>query len=132
MADGGRSVHAKALPNYATAEIPSDKLLKYALDPTHEARDRSGSHGKNKARLFKGAREFDQSNWEVLKQRILDELPYNEAVLEVGSRWGEAYRVDMQILGVNGKTASVRTAWLIRHGTDHATLITLWVLPKGA
>lgn len=132
MADGGKKVHPKALPNYTKAEIPSDKLLKYALNPTHESTDASGSHGKNKARVFKRALGYDQSNWEILKQHILAELPYHEAVSEAESNWGEAYRVDLPIRGVNGKTVNVRTAWLVRHKTDHPCLITLWVLTGGS
>ena len=84
---------------------------------------------KEQARVFKSALGFDQSNWEELKRCILDELPYHEAVFEDESRWGKAYRVDLLILGVNSNTASVRTVWIIRHGTDYPSLITLWVLP---
>ena len=131
MADGVRSPHPNALPNYQNAEIPRNKLEGYALDPTHEARDPSGHHGKDKARVFKSALGSDQSNWEVLAQGIMDELSYHEAVLETQSEWGTAYRVDLPIVGVNGNMANVRTAWLVRRGTHHPSLITLWVLSKG-
>ena len=130
MANGGRSVHPKALPNYQNAEIAREKLEGYALNPNHEAAQPDGSSGKNKARVFRAALGFDQSTWEILKQRILDELPYHEAVLETERKgWGKAYRVDVSILGVNGNTTGVRTAWLIRHGEYHPGLITLLVLP---
>ena len=129
MADG-RSIHPHALPNYQNAEIAPEKLEGYALNPNHEAARPEGSSGKDKARVFKAALGFDQSNWEVLKQRILDELPYCEAVFEAERKnWGQAYRVDMQILGVNGSTKNVRTAWIIRHGKDDPSLVTILVLP---
>jgi len=130
MANGGRSVHPKALPNYQNAEIAREKLEGYALNPNHEAARPDGSSGKNKARVFRAALGFDQSNWEILKQRILDELPYHEAVFEAERKdWGKAYHVDVPILGVNGRTKNVRTAWLIGHGKYNPSLVTLLVLP---
>src|SRR6266571_2605470 len=130
MADGGRSIHPHALPNYQNAEIARDKLEGYALNPNHESARPDGSSGKNKAKVFKAALGFDQSNWEILKQRIMDELPYHEAVFEAEKKnWGKVYHVDMPILGVNGITKNVRTAWIIRHGEDDPSLVTLLVLP---
>lgn len=130
MANGGRGVHPNALPNYQQAEIMREKLYKYALNPTHEADHPSGSHGLNKARVFKSALGFDQSNWEVLKQRILDELPYPEAFLKEESQWGRLYQVDLAVWGVNNNFAAIRTIWIIRPGTEHPSLVTLWVLPE--
>jgi hypothetical protein len=65
-------VHPNALPNYQNAIIPSDKLEKYALDPTHP-------EGKHKAIVFKSALGFEQSDWRSLERSILDELPYHDA-----------------------------------------------------
>lgn len=42
---------------------------------------------------------------------------------------GEGVYVDMPILGVNGSTKTVRTAWIKRHGNDAPSLVTLLVLP---
>jgi hypothetical protein len=53
-------------------------------------------------------------------------------VSEAESEWGKAYRVDLPILGETGSVAVVRTVWLIKRGTDHPSLTTLWVLPKEA
>ena len=80
MADG-RSLHPDALPNYQNAEIAREKLEGYALNPNHEAPRSGGSSGKDKARVFKTALGFDQSNWKILEQKIFGELPYNKAVL---------------------------------------------------
>ena len=131
MGDGNRSKHSNALSNYQNAVILREKLEAYALNPTHEATRPGGSHGKNKAVVFKSALGFDQSNCELLEERILTELQYHEAVLEEEGEWGKSYRADLTILGANGRTGDVRTIWLIRHGTDYPSLITLWVLPKG-
>ena len=121
-----RRVHPNALPNYQDAEIAREKLESYALNPAHESPRPGGSSGKNKAKVFKSALGFDQSNWEILKHRILQELPYHEAIFEAERiNWRKAYRVDMPILGVNGSTKSVRTAWIIKHGKHHPTLVTV-------
>ncbi|HKS41391.1 MAG TPA: hypothetical protein VJX74_12330 [Blastocatellia bacterium] len=129
MANGSRNEHPNALPNYQNAVILREKLEGYALNPTHEAIRPGGSSGKDKARVFKNALGFDQSNWEVLKQCLLAELPFNEAVLETEKKqYGKVYRVDLQIQGMNGNIASVRTVWILKDGTDYPSLVTLLVL----
>ena len=131
MGNGSRSIHPNALPNYQKAVILREKLEGYVLNPAHEATRPGGSHGRNKAVVFKSALGFDQSNCELLEERILTELQYHEAVLEEESKWGKLYRADLSILGANGRTAQVRTIWMIKYGTDYPSLITLWVLPEG-
>ena len=121
MTEESRSIHSRALPNYERAEIPRSKIEGYALNPAHEP------DGKHKARVFKSALGFDQSNWEMLKQRILEELPYYEAKLNQTSRWGDEYDVDLMIEGPNGKTAEVRTKWMLTSGVDIPSLITVYV-----
>jgi hypothetical protein len=121
MTEESRGIHSSALPNYERAEIHRSKLEEYALNPAHEP------DGKHKARVFKSALGFDQPNWELLKQAILDQLPYNEARLNQTSRWGDEYDVDMVIEGLNGTTAGIRTKWLLKSGADFPTLITVYV-----
>lgn len=122
MTGVSRNTHPRALPNYGRAEIPRSKLEGYALNPAHEP------DGKHKARVFKSALGFDQSSWELLKQRILDELPYHEARMAQTSQWGESYVVDLPIDGPNGKAVKVRTVWMFKAGTDFPSLITVRVL----
>src|SRR6185503_16551008 len=100
MANGSRSAHPNALSNYQEAVIEPDKLKKYSLDPTSDA-------GKHKARVFKSALGFDQSNWELLSQSILNELPYREAVFKEEDEHGKRYTVILPITGPNGATADV-------------------------
>jgi hypothetical protein len=118
--NGARSVHPNALPNYQNAVIPSDKLEKYALDPTN-------SVGKNKAVVFKSALGFDQSNWRLLSQAIIDELPYYEAILGKDDEFGQRYTVIMSITGPNGNTADVVTGWIFKKGIDYPSLATAFV-----
>lgn len=124
MTEETKIIHPNALPSYERAEIPRSKIEGYALNPANEP------EGKHKARVFKSALGFDQSNWELLKQRILDELPYQEAEATQTSQWGSSYVVDLPIEGPNGNTAKVRTVWLFKTGADFPSLITVYVLPK--
>jgi len=120
MDEKSRSIHSHALPNYDKAVIPSDKLEKYALDPAHDK-------GKHKARVFKSALGFEQSNWQELKKGILDELPYHQAVEGGEGSWGQKYTVTFPITGPNGRTVEVETVWIIRPGTDFPSLVTTLV-----
>lgn len=124
MTEQSRSPHLNALPNYQKAVIPTDKLEKYALNPNHLSRAYGKSDGRDKARVFKSALGFDQSNWELLKQKILEELPYQEAILGEEDEYGKRYTVTLPIAGLNGNTANVLTGWIILHGRDYPSLTT--------
>ena len=115
-----RSIHSRALPNYAQAEIPQSKLEEYVLNPFH-------NDGKHKARLFKSILGFEQADWEALKHRILGELPYSEARPSEAGPWGQKYVVLLQIIGLNNNVANVRTVWIIRPSTDFPSFVTALV-----
>lgn len=123
MAEETRQVHPQALPNYQAAVIPRAKLEGYALNPNHDP-------GMHKARVFKSALGFEQSDWELLRQRILDELPYNAAELKAEGQFGKRYDVTVSITGLNQQTADVVTGWIIRRDTDFPSLVTARVANK--
>ena len=50
------------------------------------------SSGKDKARVFKASLGFEQADWELLKQRILEALPYFEATLRNEDEYGKRYK----------------------------------------
>ena len=117
-----RLPNPNALPNYQRAVILREKLEKYCLDPSHESRAYGKSSGKDKARLFKAKLGFEQTDWELLRQRILEALPFVSANLANEDEHGKRYNVRMQVTGPNGKTEEVLTAWIIRPGTDYPFL----------
>jgi hypothetical protein len=123
MSDKERQIHPNVLPNCEKAEIPRSKLAEYALDPLH-------AEGQHKARVFRSALGFEQSNWEDLKNAILTELPYNEAVFKSEGKYGKKYEVVLPITGPNGNTTDVITAWIIRPDTDFPSLVTTLVAKK--
>jgi hypothetical protein len=127
MSGNTRTPHPNALPDYRNATIPPDKLIKYALNPKHIAYVWGKSSGSDKARVFKRALGFDLSNWEILRDKILAELPYHEAILGHEDEYGRRYNVTLPILGANVKMADVLTAWIITEDDGYPTLTTLLV-----
>jgi hypothetical protein len=124
MPEQSRKPHPNALPNYERAVIAREKLERYALDSSHVARTFGKSSGRDKARVFRSALGFEPSSWELLKERILEELPYCEAVLGREDRYGKRYNVTVRITGPNGNSAEVLTAWIVLDGNDYPSLTT--------
>ncbi len=102
-----RAPHEGALPNYSHAVIPREKLERYCLDSNHVSKTFGKSSGKDKARVFKAALGFLKADWELLKARILEELPYEEAAAGDEDEHGKRYTVVVVITGPNGKRAVV-------------------------
>ena len=113
-----RTPHEQALPNYENAVILREKLERYSLDPEHVSSTVGKSSGMDKARVFRAVLGFLKEDWELLKNRILEELPYEEAIVREEDEYGKRYTVEVAITGPNGNTAVVLTAWIIKPGTD--------------
>jgi RHS repeat-associated protein len=108
------------LPNVENAQIDPRKLTEYALDPKSDV----GSH---KARVFKSALGYDQSNADDLMKQIYDKLPESQATVGKLDNYGQRYTVDLDITGANGNVATVRTGWIIGSKSDSPRLTTLMV-----
>src|SRR5258705_11264025 len=104
-----RTPHERALPNYEGAVIPRNKLEHYCLDSAHVSEAYGKSSGKDKARVFKAALGFVKADWELLKNRLLEELPYHEATAGYEDEYGKRYSVRVTITGPNGLTAMFLT-----------------------
>ena len=108
--------HPDALRNYAAAYIPDDKIRRYALGDPHKRRPFEAL-GYSK----------EVGNWEELRERIKEALPFYPARLVKSSRWGEIFRVDHPLPGPSGEEAPIRTGWIYRVGEDFPRLTTLYV-----
>lgn len=117
-----RTPHERALPNCERAIIPRDKLERYCLDSAHVSKASGKSSGKDKARVFEAALGFVKADWESLRNRILESLPYAEATVGDEDEHGKRYTVEVAITGPNRNTAVVLTAWIVRPGTDFPSL----------
>lgn len=114
------------LPNHDQAVIEDSKLRDYALNPRNE-------RGQHKARVFGSALGFDLTNWEQLKQAILDTLRHHEATMISETPFGRKYTVALPVTGANGRTVDVMTIWQfdrLANGSfsEVPRLVTLYVL----
>jgi len=58
---------------------------------------------------------FNLSNWELLKQAILEALPTRPAHATSETAFGKKYEVVVPITGPNRRTVDVRTIWQFDH-----------------
>ena len=119
-----RTPHEHGLPNHQNAVISREKLELYCLDPGHVSLVLGKSSGKDKARVFQAALGFGKADWELLRNRILDELPYHEALIGHEDEHGKRYNVNVPITGPNGRTVIVLTAWIMRPNTNYPFFVT--------
>jgi hypothetical protein len=113
---GTKGNNLPQLPNIENATIPIEKLTKYSLKP-----------GTDKAIAFKLALGFDISSAEQLKDQIIANLPNITAKIREKTTYGQNFQVDLKLVGLNGKTANVRTAWIIREENGNPQLTSAYV-----
>lgn len=92
------------LPGCERAVIEGSKLIDYVLSPLSE-------RGQHKARVFEKVLGFNLSNWERLRQAILQALPHHEASFASETAFGRKYEVTLPITGPNRRTVDVKTVW---------------------
>jgi len=107
------------LPNARQARIPTDKLVRYALDPSHE-------RGKHKARVFASALGIAAADWRYLHDAILAALPEAAVRSTRITPFGVTYEVVAMVDGLNGATKPVVTTWIIE-GDGPPRLTSTWV-----
>jgi hypothetical protein len=94
------------LPRVEEARIPTDKLVRYALDPDHP-------RGRHKARVFASALGIRKQDWRYLHDQILEALATSPVRSTRITPFGVAYEVVISIDGLNGATHPVVTTWII-------------------
>src|SRR5215212_2892152 len=106
------------MPQARDAVVPTEKLIAYALDPDHP-------RGRHKARVFAAALGIGKSDWQYLRDQIL------EAVVDAEVR-GHAHhcawrplRVLVLVDGLNGATQRVAKIWLVA-GDRPPRLVSTW------
>lgn len=116
----GTGGSGEPLPNFANAQIDANKLVNYALNPSHPV-------GGNKARVFESALGYNQTNATHMIAQIRQQLPNSRAVPGVRDQYGQRFTVDMPIAGPNGNTVTIRTGWIIEIGSIIPRLTTTYV-----
>jgi hypothetical protein len=107
------------LPNADRAVIEIEKLRGYSLNPGHEP-------GMHKARVFRAALGLGPEDAEWLRETILLKVVGAAAVKGPPSPFGEKYAVDIEVER-GGRTATVRTAWIVERGADFPRLTSCYV-----
>ncbi|BAU10066.1 hypothetical protein LEP3755_05460 [Leptolyngbya sp. NIES-3755] len=101
-------------------EIDPRKLTNYALNL-------DSPKGADKAIVFRSALGFTRENYTLLMQQIVAMALDAEASVRELDEHGQRYRVDLEIIGVEGQREMVRTGWIVAEGSDIARLTTLYV-----
>ncbi len=96
------------------------KLRDYSLNLTHDV-------GKHKARVFYSVIGLTIADAEWLRERILQAAFDGEAVGGSPSPFGQKYVLDFNLMR-EGRSATIRTAWIVEFGTDFPRLTSCYVL----
>jgi hypothetical protein len=108
------------LPHAELAIVDIRKLREYSLSPEHDT-------GKHKARVFQAALGITADDAEELRRILLAIIKTNEAELGRRDEYGQRYRVDF-MLEWEGKSARVRSGWIIEYDSDVPRLTSCYVL----
>ncbi len=108
------------LPYALHAHIEPSKLRDYCLNPNHP-------RGRHKARVFREALGLDENDVDWLLAELLIGILVHEAEKQEGGSFGRRWRVDLP-MARQGKSAVVRTIWIVLAGEQFPRLVTCWVL----
>lgn len=100
--------------------IDPRKLTEYALNPDNPV-------GRDKAFMFAERLGYTRNNYEALMEQIRALAMDAEAIATEVNSYGQRYRVDLEIVGVENQRETVRTGWIVEPGADVARLVTLYV-----
>jgi len=108
------------IPNAENAVVDIRKLHGYCLNPNHD-------DGKHKARLFASILGMTADAAEELRQVLLEVIQTQDARPGRRDEFGQRYTLDFAIEWQNRK-ATLRSGWIIEHGSDIPRLITCYPL----
>jgi hypothetical protein len=108
------------LPYAQNAVIEIVKLRDYCLSTEHP-------RGRHKSRVFHEALGLTVDDAEWLQQKLLDGIQTQSAAEQETDIFGSRWRVDLPLTR-QGKSAVIRTVWIIKFGEQFPRLITCWVL----
>jgi hypothetical protein len=108
------------VPNSDKAVADIRKLTEYLLDPEHV-------DGRHKARLFMSALGLGLEHAEELRRALLIAVTENDAVYGRFDRHGQRYTVDF-LFDWRGKSAIIRSGWIVEHESDIPRLTTAYPL----
>lgn len=107
------------LPNAEFAIVPIEKLKDYALNRDHPV-------GKHKAAVFESALGITINDALFLRDRILDALLSNDAILTGQDKFGQRYQMEFE-LGIDNRNAIILTSWILEPNELFPRMITCYV-----
>jgi hypothetical protein len=107
------------IPNAERAVVDIRKLRDYCLNPLHD-------EGKHKARLF-AAVGITADDAEALQDILLQAAKTHDTQLGRRDVYGQRYIIDFP-LEWHGKQTTIRSGWIIEHGTETPRLTTCYPL----
>lgn len=108
------------LPHGDRAVLDIRKVRDYCLSPAHP-------RGRHKAQVFRGALDVGRGDAEWLRDVLLETARDGDASRLATDAWGSHWRIDVTIRR-HGKSAVVRTIWIVRTGENVPRFVTCWVL----
>jgi hypothetical protein len=108
------------VPNTDIAILDIRKIADYCLSPTHP-------RGRHKARVFRDALGINQNDAGWLQTVLLDGLQRAEATLLLDDDQETRWRADIPVTRY-GKSAVVRTIWIVRRNERIPRFVSGWVL----
>jgi hypothetical protein len=112
------------LPNVENAVVAEAKVVDYLLNPAH-------LDGASKARFF-AALGFSRDEWKVLGDRLRHLAETTAVASTVESVHGIKYIIEGPITGPRGRTANVRTVWIVDAGATVPRFVTAYPHDAGA
>jgi hypothetical protein len=109
------------VPNAEQAQVDMRKLVDYALNSEHP-------EGSDKALVFASALGITTNHAELLRDALLKAIQAEDAIIGEKNEFGQRYRIDFEMTGPNGKTATVRSGWIVRFDEDFPRLATVYVI----
>jgi hypothetical protein len=115
------SFDASAVPEgFDEIEVPEEKLTLYLLNKTHV-------RGGDKARVFSDELGINNEDWRYLAAQIARGLKQTAIrkvlVKSFESTFGIRYSAVIAVKGLNGKTATIETGWIVNPG-ERARFVT--------
>jgi len=104
------------LPKSDNAVVDVEKVRDYLLSASHPV-------GRMKAAFFM-ALGYLEAEWSQLQRDLLEFAQLHSATPGRFTRYGNKYEVRGTLKGPSGRTASLQTVWIVRHGEDFPRFIT--------
>lgn len=87
--------------------VPKEKLTDYVLNLEHES-------GRAKAQLIKDLLGITKEDWRYLAAQIENGLPEGTLCNVRKTQYGIQYHIDIPVVGLNGASKTMRTAWITK------------------